>query len=112
MVGYPPDALGYRVYNPETRRITTSVHVVLQENTPGFGTRLSIDSVITDSSDAEIPQEASPQSHPIDTTLPEALPPPTAPRLTRLWSHPLPYGELVAHMAAYSPTLVTASCDS
>jgi hypothetical protein len=28
MVGYPPDAPGYRVYNPETRRITTSVHVV------------------------------------------------------------------------------------
>jgi hypothetical protein len=28
VVGYPPDAPGYRVYNPETRRITTSVHVV------------------------------------------------------------------------------------
>jgi hypothetical protein len=28
MVGYSPDAPGYRVYNPETRRITTSVHVV------------------------------------------------------------------------------------
>jgi hypothetical protein len=28
MVGYPPDAPGYRVYNPETRRITTSVHDV------------------------------------------------------------------------------------
>jgi hypothetical protein len=28
MVGYPPDAPGYRVYNPETRIITTSVHVV------------------------------------------------------------------------------------
>jgi hypothetical protein len=72
MVGYPPDAPGYRVYNPETHRITTSVHVVFQEDTPGFGTRLSIDSVITDSSDAEPPQDTSPQSHPIDTTLPEA----------------------------------------
>jgi hypothetical protein len=30
MVGYPPHALGYRVYNPETRRITTLVHVVFQ----------------------------------------------------------------------------------
>jgi hypothetical protein len=29
MVGYPPNALGYRIYNPETRRITISVHVVL-----------------------------------------------------------------------------------
>jgi hypothetical protein len=28
MVGYPTDAPGYRVYNPEARRITTSVHVV------------------------------------------------------------------------------------
>jgi hypothetical protein len=28
MVGYPPNAPGYRVYNPETRRITTLVHVV------------------------------------------------------------------------------------
>jgi hypothetical protein len=28
MVGYPTDAHAYRVYNPETRRITTSVHVV------------------------------------------------------------------------------------
>jgi hypothetical protein len=27
MVGYPPVAPGYRVYNPETCRITTSVHV-------------------------------------------------------------------------------------
>jgi hypothetical protein len=38
MVGYPPDAPGYRVYNPETRRISTSVHVVFQEDTPAFGT--------------------------------------------------------------------------
>jgi hypothetical protein len=28
IVGYPPDALGYRVYNPETRRINTSIYVV------------------------------------------------------------------------------------
>jgi hypothetical protein len=48
MVGYPPDAPGYRVYNPETRRITTSVHVVFPKNTPGFGAGLLIDSVITD----------------------------------------------------------------
>jgi hypothetical protein len=30
MVGYPPYAQGYRVYNPETRRITTFIHVVFQ----------------------------------------------------------------------------------
>jgi hypothetical protein len=34
MVGYPTDAPGYRVYNPEVRRITTSV---FHEGTPGFG---------------------------------------------------------------------------
>jgi hypothetical protein len=28
MVDYPHDAPGYRMYNPETRRITNSVHVV------------------------------------------------------------------------------------
>jgi hypothetical protein len=28
IVGYPPDAPGYRIYNPSTQRITTSVHVV------------------------------------------------------------------------------------
>jgi hypothetical protein len=32
MVGYPTDAPEYRVYNPETRHITTSVHIALQEN--------------------------------------------------------------------------------
>jgi hypothetical protein len=36
MVGYPPDAPSYRVYNPVTRRITTSVHVMFQEIVPGF----------------------------------------------------------------------------
>jgi hypothetical protein len=33
MVGYPHDAPRYRVYNPETLRIITSVHVVFQEDT-------------------------------------------------------------------------------
>jgi hypothetical protein len=36
MVGYPPDALGYHIYNPATRRITASVHVVFQKDVPGF----------------------------------------------------------------------------
>ena len=84
MVGYPTDALGYRVYNPETRRITTSVHVVFQENTPGFGTRLPIDSVIRNPSDDESPPDPSPPSHPIVTPLPDPQPPPLAPRKARL----------------------------
>jgi hypothetical protein len=53
MVGYPLDAPWYRVYNPDTRRITTSVHAVFQESTPGFGTRFPIDSTITDYSEAD-----------------------------------------------------------
>jgi hypothetical protein len=36
MVGYPYHAPGYRVYNPVTRRITTSVHVMFKEIVPGF----------------------------------------------------------------------------
>jgi hypothetical protein len=36
MIGYPPDAPGYRIYNSATRRITTSVHVVFHEDVPGF----------------------------------------------------------------------------
>jgi hypothetical protein len=67
MIGYPPHAPGYRVYNSETRRITTSVHVVFHENTPGFGTGLPIESVIADSSDDGSPHDTSPISHPIDT---------------------------------------------
>jgi hypothetical protein len=112
MVGFPHDARGYRVYNPETRRMTTSVHAVFQENTPGFGSHLPIDSAITDRSDDEYPQDVSPPSHPNDTTVSDPQPPPTAPRQTRLRSHPLNNVELVAqHMSDYPPTLVTARCD-
>jgi hypothetical protein len=35
MIGYPHDAPGYRICNSTARRITTSVHVVFQEDTPG-----------------------------------------------------------------------------
>jgi hypothetical protein len=109
MVGYPTDAPGYRVYNPETRRITTSVHVVFQKDTPGFGAQLSVDSAITDPSD-DAPT-ASPQSHLIDISLPDPLPPHAAPRQARLRSHPLRYGEMAAHVSDNAPTLVTACCD-
>jgi hypothetical protein len=98
MVGSPTDAPGYCVYNPETRRITTSVHVVFHEDTPGFGTQLSVDSVITDSSD-DVPAQPNPQSYPIDITMPYPLPPSAAPRLPRLRSHPIRYGEMVAHLS-------------
>jgi hypothetical protein len=48
MVGYPPDAPGYRIYNLTTRRITTSVHVVLHKDVPGFSSSLHVDSLISD----------------------------------------------------------------
>jgi hypothetical protein len=57
MVGYPPDAPGYRVYHPETRRITTYVHVVFQKTTPGFGAGLLVDSVTTNRSDDNPPHD-------------------------------------------------------
>jgi hypothetical protein len=37
MVGYSQNSPGYRVYNPATKRITTFVHVMFQENVPGRG---------------------------------------------------------------------------
>jgi hypothetical protein len=67
MVGYPPDAPRYRIYNPETRRIIASVHVLLQKNTPGFGARLPIDSVIADASNADKPHDTSTYTHPLYT---------------------------------------------
>jgi hypothetical protein len=36
MVGYPSDAPYYRLYNPVTRRITNSVHVMFQKTYPAF----------------------------------------------------------------------------
>jgi hypothetical protein len=40
MVGSPPNAHGYHIYNPETRRITTSIHVAFHE-TPMASARAS-----------------------------------------------------------------------
>jgi hypothetical protein len=48
MVSYPSDAPYYRVYNPVTRRITTSVHVMFHEIVPGFLPSLDIGSLISD----------------------------------------------------------------
>jgi hypothetical protein len=93
MVCYPPNALGYRIYNSETRRITTSVHVVLQENTVDFGAHPSVHSVITDASDDDDPPDML-TSHPIDTLSPPSpeVPDPRTPleadRPSRPRSHP------------------------
>jgi hypothetical protein len=63
MVGYPPNAPCYRIYNSETSRI----HVIFQENTHGFGARLPVDSVIASTYDDDEPQDTSLTSHPLDT---------------------------------------------
>jgi hypothetical protein len=77
MVGYPPNAHGYRTYNPEPRRITTSVHVVFQENTHGFGARLPVDSVIADASDADDPPDTPLTFYPINPMPATSFRPPT-----------------------------------
>jgi hypothetical protein len=46
MVGYSKNSPGYRVYDPTTRRITTSVHVKFKELVPGFATSHHVDSSI------------------------------------------------------------------
>jgi hypothetical protein len=64
MVGYSHNSPGYRVYNPATRRITTSVHVQLKETLPGFGTAHHVDSSIDVCADADVIPIA-PASHPL-----------------------------------------------
>jgi hypothetical protein len=46
MVGYSHNSPGYRIYNPTTRRITTTVHVKIQETLPSFGTSHPVKSSI------------------------------------------------------------------
>jgi hypothetical protein len=66
MVGYPPDGPGYRIYNPATRRITTSVHVVFHEDVPGFLPYMTVVSLISDAPDVDNDRDSAPQSHPLD----------------------------------------------
>jgi hypothetical protein len=53
MVGYSHDASRYNVYNLVACRIITSVHLVFQEDIPGFGVSTTIDSLITDAYDED-----------------------------------------------------------
>jgi hypothetical protein len=53
MVGYLPDALGYRVYSSMTSRITTYEHIIFLESILGFGVSTNIDFMITYASDAD-----------------------------------------------------------
>jgi hypothetical protein len=105
----PPPSLTYlcyTIYNPAL------VHVVFQEDIPSFNTSTPIDSVIANASDTSSDHNHSPQSHPLDTSdADDTSHMPYAPRPHRLRSHPVCYGELVAHLSDYPPVRITTCCD-
>jgi hypothetical protein len=116
IVGYPPDAPGYRT--------TTSVHVVFLEDVPGFSPSVTVDSPIFDAPDMDSDRGSAPQSHPydLDPIADEDLrpDPPSAAsapplsyhdRPSHLWSHPIRYGELVAHLSDHPRMFVATCCE-
>jgi hypothetical protein len=81
MVGYSQNSPRYRVYNPATRRIITSVHVKFQESVPGFGTAHPVDSsvdVFFDADDGPDTSDCLPP--PAELSLNDMFP--STPRLT------------------------------
>jgi hypothetical protein len=114
MVGYPPDAPGYRVYNPVARRITTSVHVMFQKTVPGFLPSRDTDSLISDetaivNADAMFPSSHSVPPEPVD--IDDGPPMLDNNRQTRIRSHLIRFDEYVAHLSAHPTAYVTACCD-
>jgi hypothetical protein len=104
MVGYPPYAHGYCVYNHVTRRITTSVHVIFQEDTPGFGASSATDSLITEAPYAACDLDQPIATHALVRDTPDATNGPpllAAGHPSRLRSHPIRLGDYVAHMSEY-----------
>jgi hypothetical protein len=115
MVGYSPDALGYRVYNLVTRHIATSVHVVFNEDVQGIGVSAAVNSMIIDASDVDGDHDHALQSHPLDLDTHANDDAPAlhvAVRTLCLRLHPIRDGELVAHLSDPSRVFVTACCDS
>jgi hypothetical protein len=114
MVGYPLDAPRNRVYNFVTRRITNTVHVAFKEDVPWFGVSTTIDSMIIDAFDVDGDHGHVPLSHPLDLDSHDAddlIALPNVARIPRLWSHPIRYGDLVAHLSDHPRVFVTACCD-
>jgi hypothetical protein len=104
VVGELVDAKGYRMYNPVTHRITTSVHVMFQESVPGFGVYTETDSSIFGGSGVNCGSNTIvPLSHTIS-------PPPQMDvgRPSPIMSHPVIFGDLVAHVSGYPPVFVTS----
>jgi hypothetical protein len=111
MVSYPPYAMGYRVYNPVTLRITTSVHVMFQENVPRFLPSLDTCSLISDETATVSGDAMFMSSHvvsPDPVHIDDGPPMHDDTRQTRIRSHPIRFGEYVAHLSAYPPVYVTA----
>jgi hypothetical protein len=111
MVGYPPDARGYHVYNPVTRRISASVHVMFQETVPGFLPSPDIDSLIFDETEIVSGDAMFPSSHTISPYLvdnDDGPPLHEDTRQSRIRSHPVRFGEYVAHLSVFPPVYVTA----
>jgi hypothetical protein len=114
MIGYPCDAPGYRVYNPVTRRTTTSVHVMFQETFPGFQPSHKIGSLISNDTDADDGSAQFPPSHAISTNLVDIddwPPMPDDDHPSRIRSHHVWFGESVTHLSASSPVYVNACFD-
>jgi hypothetical protein len=114
MVGYPPDAPGYRVYNPVTRRSITSVHVMFQENVAGFLPSPDTNSMISDETETVSGYAMFLSSHTISPDLvdnDDGPPLHEDTRQSRNRSHLIRFGEYVAHLSVIPPVYVTACCD-
>jgi hypothetical protein len=113
MVGYPPGAPCYRVYNPVTRRITTSVHVMFQKTVPDSLPSPDINPLISDETETVSGDAMFPFSHAVSLDLvdnDDGPPLHDDTRQTRVRSHPIRFGEYVAHLSAHPPVYVIACC--
>jgi hypothetical protein len=114
MVGYSHNSPGYRIYNPATRCITTSVHVKFRETLPGFGTSHPVDSSIDVCADAD-DIFVAPSSHPlIDMSMDtkDAATMLEVDRPTRLRGPPSHFEDYVAHVSTVPRVCVRDSCES
>jgi hypothetical protein len=114
MVGYSHISPGYRIYNPATMRITTSVHVKFEETMPGFGSSHPLASSIDVCADAEAIRVA-PASHPLtdlnmDTK--DVVPMLEVERPTRLRGPPAHFEDYVAHVSNVPRVCVIDSCEN
>jgi hypothetical protein len=114
MVGYSHNSPGYRIYNPATRRITTSVHVKFEETMPGFGSSHHVASSI-DVRDNARASHVAPTNHPLtdlnmDTK--DVVNVIEVDRPTRLRGPPAHFEDYVAHVSTMPRVCVNDSCET